>query len=159
MINVPMKFDDPRPKLFELSSGNHLVDGRTDMCKTIYRLFFEGGGGINIVSKYTTYFFLSGWYRRINTRAGRFDLGFYLLVPLLRREADRVDLTIRLVSEHALTLVHRKKYKEIHGRLFLIWQRHEDDETTTTQLLRACSRITCLGPDTSHDQVHDEDEV
>ena len=93
MINVPMKFHDPRRKfswviirkqfyswvtvtltlvtwksigvicqswsmylwsfmilgvsILELSSGNHLVDGRTDrptdMCKTIYPLFFEGG--------------------------------------------------------------------------------------------------------------------
>ncbi|KAH3711879.1 hypothetical protein DPMN_071554 [Dreissena polymorpha] len=45
------------------------------------------------------------WHRRINTRAGRADLGFYLLVPLLRREADTVDMTIRLVPEHALTLI------------------------------------------------------
>ncbi|KAH3779640.1 hypothetical protein DPMN_157445 [Dreissena polymorpha] len=32
--------------VLELSSGNHLVDGltrRTDMCKTIYPLFFEVG--------------------------------------------------------------------------------------------------------------------
>ncbi|KAH3725607.1 hypothetical protein DPMN_051453 [Dreissena polymorpha] len=44
-------------------------------------------------------------------------------------------------------------------RLFRIWEQYEDDETTTTQLLRACSRIAGLGPDTSHDQVHDKDEV
>ncbi|KAH3885055.1 hypothetical protein DPMN_009043 [Dreissena polymorpha] len=68
-------------------------------------------------------------------------------------------MMIRPVSEHALRRVHRKKYKEIHGRLFLIWEKYEDDETTTTQLLRACSRVAGLGPDTSYDQVHDEDEV
>jgi len=34
------------PSVLELSSGNHLVDGPTDMCKAIYPLFFEGG--INI---------------------------------------------------------------------------------------------------------------
>ncbi|KAH3790751.1 hypothetical protein DPMN_168958 [Dreissena polymorpha] len=68
-------------------------------------------------------------------------------------------MTIRLVSEHALTRVHRKKYQEAHGKLFLIWEQYEDHETTTTQLLRAFSRIASLGPDTSHDQVHDEDEL
>ncbi|KAH3696253.1 hypothetical protein DPMN_083718 [Dreissena polymorpha] len=68
-------------------------------------------------------------------------------------------MTIRLVSEHALTRVHRKKYQEVHWKLFLIWEQYEDHETTTTQLLRACSCIAGLGPDTSHDQVHDEDEV
>jgi hypothetical protein len=35
------------PSVFELSSGNHLVDGPidrpTDMCKAIYPLFFVGG--------------------------------------------------------------------------------------------------------------------
>ncbi|KAH3723663.1 hypothetical protein DPMN_049457 [Dreissena polymorpha] len=70
-----------------------------------------------------------------------------MLVPLLRREADTVDMTIRLVSEHALTRVHRKKYKETHGRLFLIWEKYEDEETSTSQLLLACSRIAGLGPD------------
>ena len=29
--------------VLELSSGNHLMDGLTDMCKTINPLFFEGG--------------------------------------------------------------------------------------------------------------------
>ncbi|KAH3867254.1 hypothetical protein DPMN_030380 [Dreissena polymorpha] len=41
---------------------------------------------------------------------------------LLRREAETVDLTIRLVSVHALTRVHRKIFKEVHGRLFEIWR-------------------------------------
>ncbi|KAH3748838.1 hypothetical protein DPMN_183294 [Dreissena polymorpha] len=27
---------------------------------------------------------VEGWHRRINTRAGRADLGFYMLVPLIR---------------------------------------------------------------------------
>ncbi|KAH3896526.1 hypothetical protein DPMN_020703 [Dreissena polymorpha] len=61
-----------------------------------------------------------GWHRRTNGRAGRPDLGFKVLVPLLSREAETVDLTIRLVSEHALTRVHRKIFKEVHGGLFEI---------------------------------------
>jgi DNA-binding MltR family transcriptional regulator len=80
-----------------------------------------------------------------------------VLVPLLRREAETVDLTIRLVSEHALTRVHRKIFKEVHGRLFEIWEKYEDDDMTTTQLLRACSHIIGLGPSTTQDDIHDED--
>ncbi|KAH3833573.1 hypothetical protein DPMN_106884 [Dreissena polymorpha] len=90
-------------------------------------------------------------------RAGRPDLGFYVLVPLLRREAETVDLTIRLVSEHALTRVHRKFFKEVHGRLFEIWEKYEDDDMTTTQLMRACSHIIGLGPSTTQDDIRDED--
>ncbi|KAH3882677.1 hypothetical protein DPMN_006621 [Dreissena polymorpha] len=55
----------------------------------------------------------------------------YVLVLLLRREAETVDLTIRLVSEHALTRVHRKIFKEVHGRLFEIWEKYDDDDMTT----------------------------
>ncbi|KAH3869815.1 hypothetical protein DPMN_032986 [Dreissena polymorpha] len=80
-----------------------------------------------------------------------------MLIPLLLREADTVDLTIRLVSEHALTRVHRKKCKEVHGRLFNIWEKYEDDEMTTTQLLRACSNITGQGPGTTHGNIHNEE--
>ncbi|KAH3816248.1 hypothetical protein DPMN_117761 [Dreissena polymorpha] len=98
-----------------------------------------------------------GWHRRINGRAGRPDLGFYVLVPLLCREAETVDLTIRLVSEHALTWVHRKIFKEVHGRLFKIWEKYEDDDMTTTQLLRACNHIIGLGPSTTQDDIHNED--
>ncbi|KAH3814481.1 hypothetical protein DPMN_142982 [Dreissena polymorpha] len=68
---------------------------------------------------------VEGWHRRINGRSGRPDLGFYVLVPLLRREAETVDLTIRLVSEHALTRVHRKIFKEVQGRLFEIWEKYD----------------------------------
>ena len=54
MINVPMKFHDPRPKrswvIIRKPFGGRTdrrTDKPTDMCKTIYPLFFEGG----IISK------------------------------------------------------------------------------------------------------------
>jgi hypothetical protein len=45
MINVPMKFHDPRPKrsgviIWKPPGGQ--TDRQTDMCKAIYPLFFEG---------------------------------------------------------------------------------------------------------------------
>ncbi|KAH3769539.1 hypothetical protein DPMN_170812 [Dreissena polymorpha] len=59
-----------------------------------------------------------------------------MLVPLLRREAATVDLTIRLVSEHAIARIDRRKYRDVHGKLFDTWDKYEDNEITTTQLLR-----------------------
>ncbi|XP_053384651.1 uncharacterized protein LOC123549348 [Mercenaria mercenaria] len=91
---------------------------------------------------------VEGWHRRINTRAGRADLEFYLLVPLLRREAKTVDLQIRLVSALLLTRLHRARYARLHGALFDAWDKYEDGELTTTQLLRRCSNIAGLGPST-----------
>ncbi|KAH3885877.1 hypothetical protein DPMN_009875 [Dreissena polymorpha] len=51
MINTIKRERERARSLYMLSSGNHLVDGRTygrtygrtDMCKTINPLFFEGG--------------------------------------------------------------------------------------------------------------------
>ena len=57
---------------------------------------------------------ISGWHRRINTQAGRAELGFYMLIPFLRGKAVTVHLRIQLVSEHALARGHRRKFKEIH---------------------------------------------
>ncbi|KAH3807534.1 hypothetical protein DPMN_135879 [Dreissena polymorpha] len=58
---------------------------------------------------------------------------------------------------HALTRIHRTIFKEVHGRLFEIWEKNEDDDMTTTQLLRAtCSHIIGLGPSTTQDDIHDE---
>ncbi|KAH3777610.1 hypothetical protein DPMN_179058 [Dreissena polymorpha] len=68
----------------------------------------------------------------MNGRAGSPNLGIFVLVPLFRREADTVDLTISLVSEHALKQEHRKIFKEVHGRLFAIWEKYKDDDMTTT---------------------------
>lgn len=48
-------------------------------------------------------FYFTGWHWRINTKAGRADLGFYALVPLLRSEAETVDHQTRLVSAGVAT--------------------------------------------------------
>ncbi|KAH3849637.1 hypothetical protein DPMN_092040 [Dreissena polymorpha] len=59
--------------------------------------------------------------------------------------------------QHALARVHRRKFKEIHGKLFDTWDKYEDDKITTTQLLRQCSNIAGHGPDSTHDPIHNED--
>ena len=42
---------------------------------------------------------VEGWHTRLIANAGRANLTFYILIPLLRREADLVDITFRLVTE------------------------------------------------------------
>ena len=39
-----------------------------------------------------------GWHRRINSKAGRTTLQFYMLVPLLHQEAQHVNTTAKLLS-------------------------------------------------------------
>ncbi|KAH3817881.1 hypothetical protein DPMN_119437 [Dreissena polymorpha] len=46
---------------------------------------------------------VEGWHRRMNSMAGRAQLQFYVLVPLLLREAKLVAIQLQLVREDALT--------------------------------------------------------
>ena len=99
---------------------------------------------------------IEGWHRRINSRAGRPDLGLYVLVPLLRREAATVELQIQLVSEELLTRLQRKTYKDTHDKLFAAWDKYEEDELTTTQLLRLAANLSGLAPTQPSDPIYKE---
>ena len=79
---------------------------------------------------------ISGWHRRINGKAAKAGMGFYVLVPLLRKEAEGVTLQMQLVSENLLNKIHRKQYRQIHGRLFDVCYKYDDGDITTLQLLR-----------------------
>ncbi|KAH3822304.1 hypothetical protein DPMN_124079 [Dreissena polymorpha] len=100
-----------------------------------------------------------GWHRRINARACSANLGLYKLANLLREESETVDLHIRLVSQHLLTKIRRKKYVTIHGRLHQAWDDYEEEKLTTTELLRIISHINALGPSTAVHHMLDDDEA
>ncbi|XP_052252121.1 uncharacterized protein LOC127858841 [Dreissena polymorpha] len=102
---------------------------------------------------------LEGWHRRINARACSANLGLYKLANLLREESETVDLHIRLVSQHLLTKIRRKKYVTIHGRLHQAWDDYEEEKLTTTELLRIISHINALGPSTAVHHMLDDDEA
>ena len=72
-------------------------------------------------------------------------LGFYILVSPLLAEADTVTLQRRLVSENLLNKVQKQKCKKLHGKLFELWDKYDNSEITTLQLLRATSKISGLG--------------
>ena len=61
---------------------------------------------------------VEGWHRRFNSRAGRGQLQFYVLVPLLHREASLVTLQLQLVSEKKLKWRQRKNTRTMQGRIF-----------------------------------------
>ncbi len=83
-----------------------------------------------------------GWLRGLNHRANGSALPFYIMVPLLRTEANDVDIQVRLVSENLLTRNQRTKYRRVHGRIFEIWDKYEDDDNyTTSKLLREASHL------------------
>ncbi|XP_052762321.1 uncharacterized protein LOC128204967 [Mya arenaria] len=101
---------------------------------------------------------VEGWHRRLNTRAGGAQLPFYVLVPLLYGEAQYVDIQARLVSANILQRLHRKKYRSTHEKLHQTWEKYEEDNMTTNQLLRTASHIIGLGPIATSAENYSEDE-
>ena len=100
-------------------------------------------------------FLFIGWHRRLNGRAGRADLSFYVLVPLLLEEAGTVEQQMSLVSENLLHRRQRSIYTAIHGRLFQLWEKYEDDQITTEAFLKSCAAIAGLGPTPTSTELYE----
>ena len=66
---------------------------------------------------------VEGWHRRLNCRARRGRLPFYLLTELLYKEARSIHLQVVLVSEGRLTRYTRKRYSNINEKLDKYWHR------------------------------------
>lgn len=82
-----------------------------------------------------------GWHRRLNVRARRGMLPFYLLVELLYEEARLVQLTAMMVSDKRLKRYQRKVYASVQSKLFALWDDYLHSRRTTSSLLRACSQF------------------
>lgn len=85
-----------------------------------------------------------GWHGMLNRHAKRGNLTFYLLVRLLHEQSQLVDLQVRLVSENKLKRRQRKKYRQLQGQLFGVWDSYVNGELNAKQLLRRCSHL--VGP-------------
>jgi hypothetical protein len=70
---------------------------------------------------------VEGWHRRINAKAGKANLPFYVLVSLLYDEATAIVTQIQLVSEKKLRRCQKKKkHKKMQGRIFSVWEEYQN---------------------------------
>lgn len=74
----------------------------------------------------------------MNSKAGMSGLGFYRLVPLLRREASLMELAIRSGD---LQRDRRGAAKRLEAKLEENWTKYLAFEISTTAFLRACGAI------------------
>ena len=89
---------------------------------------------------------VEGWHLRINNRVARVGPSIYVLIPLLREEAETVTLQIHQVSQMALSRYQKKTYRKTHQTLFSLWEKYEDGEISTSRLLRDSSYIAGFAP-------------
>jgi hypothetical protein len=87
---------------------------------------------------------VEGWHRRVNHKAKKGQLPFYLMIQLLRDEASKVDLHARLVSRGKLTRYQRRTYRGMQKRIFEYWDEYVAGTRTATQLLEACSYLVAF---------------
>ncbi|KAJ8025972.1 hypothetical protein HOLleu_33686 [Holothuria leucospilota] len=85
---------------------------------------------------------VEGWHNRLNRHAnGRCQLPFYLLIDLLHKEARLTSIQVRLLYDRKLRRIQKRKYRELQGRVFDIWEKFNTNELTAKQLLKACAYI------------------
>ncbi|XP_035692859.1 uncharacterized protein LOC118427277 [Branchiostoma floridae] len=91
---------------------------------------------------------VEGWHRRLNLKARKTNLPFYLLVDLLFQESQVVKAQVRMIYEGSLRQHRRSQYRSLQQRLFKAWQEFDVDKRTARELLAVCSRL--YGPTITH---------
>ncbi|OWF50848.1 hypothetical protein KP79_PYT13810 [Mizuhopecten yessoensis] len=79
-----------------------------------------------------------GWHHRLNGKAGRANLPFYILVPLLLKEGSLVSVQMRLVSESSLQRHQRTTYRRIQGKVAELW---DQDAISTSAFLKRVGHV------------------
>jgi len=69
------------------------------------------------------------------------QLGFYVLLQLLHEEANIVSLQLRLVKQAKLQRFQKKTYRNLQGKILRYWDKFTAGQKTSSQLLKACSRV------------------
>ncbi|KAH3894607.1 hypothetical protein DPMN_018764 [Dreissena polymorpha] len=82
-----------------------------------------------------------GLAHRLNRRAKKGNLPFFLLVQLLCEEAKLLNTHVRLVRERKLRRHQNKETLQVQGKLWGVWKRYNERSISTCQLLDLCSAM------------------
>ncbi|KAH3715730.1 hypothetical protein DPMN_058442, partial [Dreissena polymorpha] len=91
-----------------------------------------------------TYNDVEGWHKRLNRRANKGNLSFYLLITLLFEEATEVPKQCKLIKEKQFKRYQSKQIRAIQGRLWAAWERYRMKEICTSELLNQRCRFMDL---------------
>lgn len=83
------------------------------------------------------------WDTRMNKQKARgsHNLPFYVLVDLLRKEADLLPLQRLLVDEGKLQRLQRKSSKLVQARIFRLWETYSSGDLSTYSLLKKLGKL------------------
>ena len=87
-----------------------------------------------------------GWHNRLNRKAQKHNLPFYVLTTILYKEAQVVRLQMHLMSNEKLKRYQKSSYAAIQKHLFKLWDDYAHGRKSAMQLLAACSKIYAPTP-------------
>ena len=90
---------------------------------------------------YSTNNDMEGWHHRLNAKAKKGNLPFYMLVRLLAQEANVITISLILISEHRLRRYQKTKYQALQADIFEAWDKYADGKLTVSQLLDTCGQL------------------
>lgn len=84
---------------------------------------------------------VEGYHNRLNRRAKKGNLPFYLMLRLLYNESCIIPTQIKMISEGKLKRQQKKKSRDLHGKIFELWNRYSAKDISVSRLLRQCANI------------------
>jgi len=84
---------------------------------------------------------VEGWHYRLNRRARSCHLSLYVLIRLLHDETVVSSKQLKLVTDRKLSRSQKKKYRELHSKLYNLWEEYEAGSKSARKLLSACAFI------------------
>ena len=88
---------------------------------------------------------VEGWHNRVNTHAQKSNLQFYLLIELIYKEASKIPLQLKLISEGKLRRRQRKQTKMVQWKILQLWDDYANIKITASHLLKKCGSLYTLG--------------
>ena len=80
----------------------------------------------------------------MNGKAGRVALPMYVLIGMLKMEAQLVDINSQLVSESAVLRNRRELYVTMDAAIWSLWEEYDDHEIVCEDFLKKIGEVNGL---------------
>jgi hypothetical protein len=84
---------------------------------------------------------VEGWHHRLNRKAQKSCLPFYVLIILLFKEVNTIPTQLKMVSEGKLRRYQRKTTRLLQCRINKLWDDYNDGKLSVNKLLKKCGQI------------------
>jgi len=84
---------------------------------------------------------VEGWHHRLNSKARKNSLSFYVMLKLLHREAEAVSWQLKILSDGKVLRRRRNKYRSVTADLYRLWRQYDDGDLSEKRFLRRCGHL------------------